>query len=480
MVGVCRAGPERPLGRVSRAAGRACARSGVGLAASRACSRRLRPARRRSAWRARRAGRPPARCARSSRSSSRRPACSQALEQLLGRRCSRARRWRCSASSDVARRTARCSSASTTAASTASRRSACSASGSASSSDLLLGLAARSAGRPPCEMPWCASECSMRSHISLRARLDERVGHRRPSRCATAASSTASRNSASTALLVGLAQLRARCPRAARRACRSRRRRRRSRRRARAARFALDLLDGDLERRVAGRRGARRRSRRGRSARPCAPRRRSRRRAAPRSRGSGGPQPSSTSWSRPSPPSNGSPSIEPDVVHDDEVALAGGALDRLEAAPARSRSCSSSASTRLVVDRGLARGRPRGPCSRRACAVGRTPISIDERQRLALGRAGRRGRASGRRPGRCRPRRSRRRTSGRASSRTASSSTASRPTRLDDDRRRDLALAEAGHAHVARRAGARRCSSGARPRRRGPPPRRARATRAAR
>ena len=73
-----------------------------------------------------------------------------------------------------------------------------------------------------------------------------------------------------------LAQLRARCPRAARRACRSRRPRRRTSSSSSGSCLRLDLLDGDRELGVLARRGARRRSRRGTSPRPCAPRRRSR------------------------------------------------------------------------------------------------------------------------------------------------------------------------------------------------------------
>ena len=191
------------------------------------------------------------------------------------------------------------------------------------------------------------------------------------------------------------------------------------------------------------------------------------------------PEPSSMSWSRPSPPSNALAVDRAEVVHDDEVVLARAARRRSPGAP----------SARAARRARPGRPRRRPPASRRADLDalvvaerrGRPHADLDrEGERLALRRAGRRGRACGSPTGWI-----------------PAASIASRYQRpicaahglvedglaadaLDDDRRRDLALAEAGHAQVAAHARARSAGRSARPPRAAPPPPRARATRAAR
>ena len=100
--------------------------------------------------------------------------------------------------------------------------------------------------------------------------------------------------------------------------------------------LALDLLDRHLEAcRAAGELGARVVGREGQLERALLAGAGARR--APRSKPAIRlPEPSSISWSRPAPPSNGSAcrlrsTSEPSVVDDDEVALRGGTLDRLQA-----------------------------------------------------------------------------------------------------------------------------------------------------
>ena len=158
--------------------------------------------------------------------------------------------------------------------------------------------------------------------------------------------------------------------------------------------------------------------------------------------------PSSMSWSRPSPPSNGLAVERADVVHDDEVALAGRRARRSRGARMRSRSALELARRRPRRRRRRSRWPTSRPLYVPSVAFGRTPISIAERQRLA--RAGRSptssvGSPTGWTPAasiastyqrpasRGPPRRGRRR------GRSAGSTTGGG----------HLALAEAGHAQVA-------------------------------
>ena len=233
------------------------------------------------------------------------PAVAQPLEQLLGRRCPRARR---SARAPRASRSSvgSISSASTTAASTASRRSALLGVGLGLVGERLLVLA----GDLQVGLLGDALVGERVQHLLpqlARARVDERVGHARPrprrrrrrarprGTRASIARSSASRSRVGDVLaqlvervearrvdgevVVELGQL-----------------------------LGLDLLDRDLELRRLARRGSA----------PVvvgegdldgrARRRRWRRSSCSSKPGTSRPEPSSISWSRPSPPANGSPS----------------------------------------------------------------------------------------------------------------------------------------------------------------------------
>ncbi len=186
----------------------------------------------------------------------------------------------------------------------------------------------------------------------------------------------------------------------------------------------LDLLDGDLEGRLAAGQLLGCRNRPGMSARAYASRPRRRRGSRPRSPGSGCREPSSTSWSRPSPPANGSSSRllaelrvldrqRADVVDHDEVPVSRPGARPSPGVPGARASPSISCSRRASSARGSS---PRHLEPLVGSELGlRQHTDLDrELERLALWAAARRDPASGPPRGRSPTPRSRPSTSWRA------------------------------------------------------------------
>ena len=137
-----------------------------------------------------------------------------------------------------------------------------------------------------------------------------------------------------------------------------------------------------------------------------------------------------------------------DVVDHHVVAVLGRALHGLER---REPVAQAARSRRRSAPRrpGARAGRPRGPCTRRAWRAGRTPISIENCERLPLGRQLAGTSSSGSPTGAIPALVDRVRVPApeRAPQRLVEDRLAAEPA--DHDRRRHLALAEAGHAHLA-------------------------------
>ena len=190
------------------------------------------------------------------------------------------------------------------------------------------------------------------------------------------------------------------------------------------------------------------------------------------------PEPSSSRKPRASPPSNGSPSSLPRKSITTKSPCSAGPVDGLERGERLAQ----------AVELGLRRpprrpparaGRPRRPCTRRAWpSAARRPRRRRRAARPCSGRSRQVDRRA-RRRWRCRRRCIACSYHSGSARRTASSSTASRPTCWSTTCGGHLALAEAGHLHVAARARRRRCRSSRSIARARPRPPRARASRRA-